>query len=180
MRRHPHTPDRRSLRRLIARFRRNERGATAVEFAFIALPFFGLLFAIMQTSLILFANQALQTMVSNASRKIMTGQLTENSTMQQFKNAICDADESVMFDCTKLLIQVQSFDNFASANPSTFVNNDCFDAAKAGSTACFKPGGPEDVVIVRAAYEWPFGVNLEKLNTKQLLIAVSAFRNEPY
>ncbi len=41
--------------RLLGRYRRDSKGATAIEFAFVALPFFALLFAIIETALVFFA-----------------------------------------------------------------------------------------------------------------------------
>ena len=43
--------------RCIASFARRQEGAAAVEFAFVALPFFALLFAILETALVFFAGQ---------------------------------------------------------------------------------------------------------------------------
>jgi len=40
--------------RLAKRFKKNDDGATAVEFAFVALPFFALLFGIMEPTLLWF------------------------------------------------------------------------------------------------------------------------------
>ena len=163
--------------RLIARLRADESGATAVEFALVALPFFGLLFGIVQTSLVMFAGQVLQTMVADVSRKIMTGQLA-NKTKADFKAALCASPSMVMFDCNKLLVQVQSFADFSVADPDTFVNPDCFNPLKADKAACYNPGVASQVVIVRVSYEWPFGVSI--LDDKNTLVAVSAFRSEPY
>jgi Flp pilus assembly protein TadG len=169
------------LPRCLARFGANERGATAVEFALIALPFFGLLFAIMHTSIVMFANQALQSMTSSAARQIMTGEITTASGIAAFRSALCVEPYDLMFDCDKVLVQVESFGtSFATANPSTFVNNDCFNADEAPTADCWDAGGPRSVVVVRIAYDWPFSINLEDLNNKTTLVAVSAFRNEPF
>ena len=101
--------------RFIARLRADESGAAAVEFALVALPFFGLLFGIVQTSLVMFAGQVLQTTVADVSRKIMTGQL---KTKADFEAALCASASMTMFDCNKLLVQVQSFGDFSVANPA--------------------------------------------------------------
>jgi Flp pilus assembly protein TadG len=162
---------------LVARMRSDENGATAVEFALIALPFFGLLFAIVQTSLVMFAGQVLQTMVSDVSRKIMTGQLA-NKDKAAFKAALCASPSMIMFKCEKLLLQVQSFADFSTANPSTFIEPDCFDATKAEGASCYNPGTASQVVIVRVAYPWPFGISV--LEKNRTLVAVTAFRSEPY
>ena len=81
------------------RFRRDENGAVAVEFGMVALPFFALLFSIIEISLSFFSNQILETAVSEASRLIMTGQ-AQNSGMTalQFRTAVCD-HLPAMFDC---------------------------------------------------------------------------------
>ena len=61
------------LRNKWRRFRRNRRGSAAVEFALVAPVFFALLFAIIETAIMFFASQVLETMTANASRLIMTG-----------------------------------------------------------------------------------------------------------
>ena len=59
---------------LVRRFVRQQDGAAAVEFALVAAPFLALIFAILETALVFFAGQALETAVANSSRLIMTGQ----------------------------------------------------------------------------------------------------------
>jgi Flp pilus assembly protein TadG len=54
-------------------FRRNRGGSAAVEFALVAPMFFALLFAIIETALVFFAGQVLETVNQNSARMIMTG-----------------------------------------------------------------------------------------------------------
>jgi Flp pilus assembly protein TadG len=56
------------------RFARAEDAAAAVEFALVAAPFLALIFAILETALVFFADQTLETAASNSARLIMTGQ----------------------------------------------------------------------------------------------------------
>jgi Flp pilus assembly protein TadG len=56
------------------RFARHQDGAAAVEFALIAVSFLALLFAILETALVFFAGQTLESAASDAGRLIMTGQ----------------------------------------------------------------------------------------------------------
>lgn len=56
------------------RFLADENGATAVEFGLVAAPFIALLVGIIQTFMVLFASQLLETVVTQSSRLIMTGQ----------------------------------------------------------------------------------------------------------
>ena len=63
-----------SLRTALRRFRRNRRGSAAVEFALVAPVFFALLFAIIETAIVFFAGQVLETVTQDSARMIMTGQ----------------------------------------------------------------------------------------------------------
>src|ERR1700687_1379750 len=72
------------------RLLRREDGAAAVEFALVAAPFLALLFAIMETALVFFAGQYLETVVTDTSRLIMTGQAqTQGLTQSQFLTQVC-------------------------------------------------------------------------------------------
>ena len=66
----------RGFRRLSMRFVRRDDGATVIEFAIVIMPFLALLFAILETALVFFAGQVLETAVTDASRLVMTGQAT--------------------------------------------------------------------------------------------------------
>ena len=61
-------------RLLLRRFRRSQDGAAAVEFAFVAVPFFAILFAIFETALMFWTNQVLEESLSQVSRSLVTGQ----------------------------------------------------------------------------------------------------------
>ena len=103
----------RTARRLI----KQQDGAAAVEFALVAAPFLALVFAIMETAVVFFAGQALETAVADSSRLIMTGQAQNAAfTQAQFKNAVC-AKLTVMFDCVNgVSIDVQSYPTFATVD----------------------------------------------------------------
>ena len=70
---------RRSRRRLLRHFLRNREGATAVEFALVALPFLAILFAIIELALNFWVTQVLENAVSDASRRIYTGQFQQEN-----------------------------------------------------------------------------------------------------
>ena len=57
-----------SVRKALRRFRRNRRGSAAVEFALVAPVFFALLFAIIETAIVFFAGQVLETITQNSAR----------------------------------------------------------------------------------------------------------------
>src|SRR5262245_27157195 len=75
-----------AARRLIGQ----QDGAAAVEFGLVAAPFLALIFAIMETAIVFFAGQALETAAADSARLIMTGQAqTAGYSESQFKTAVC-------------------------------------------------------------------------------------------
>ena len=153
-----------------------------VEFALVAPVFFALLFAIIETALMFFASQVLETITQNSARMIVTGQAqTQAYTATQFKTYVC-GQIPALFSCNSLYVDVESYPSFSSITLSTqidangnFVNN-----------FTYQPGGPGDIVVVRLFYQYPvyvslLGFNLSNVNGgKRLLAATAAFRNEPY
>jgi len=69
-----------SFRILLRRFRRNRRGSAALQFALVAPVFFALLFAIIETAIMFFATQLLETYTQQAARLVLTGQ-AQNGTL---------------------------------------------------------------------------------------------------
>lgn len=173
--------------RCIGRFMRRQEGAAAVEFGFVALPFFALMFAILETALVFFAGQSLEAAVSEAARQVMTGQV-QNAGYSQAdykKNVVCAylASGVSMFDCTnKVFVNVQTYASFGAASSTTPpVTNGNLDSAKLK----YDTGQPGDIVVVQLYYQWPIyvsllGNNLANVGGDRLLVATSVFRNEPY
>lgn len=172
-----------SARRKARQFRRDRCGSTAVEFAMIAPIFFALLFAIIETALMFFASQVLETAMQDSARKILTGQAQNGGySAAQFKNDICGRIVA-LFDCAGgVYVDVQSYPAFSSVTIT--------DPVDAGRnfipTMRYSPGGAGDIVVVRAFYQWPMfvtglGYNISNLSgSKRLLTATAAFRNEPF
>src|SRR5690349_2423198 len=95
------------------RLTRCREGASAVEFAIISPMLIALVLAILQVAIIVFANQALETLVSQASRQILTLQ-SQGLTQSTFKTAVC-ANIVVLFNCNNVMIDVQTYNSFSSA-----------------------------------------------------------------
>lgn len=166
------------LQRLFQRFRTDDRGATAIEFAFVAMPFFALLFGIIQVSLVLFVGEALQTALNSAARPIMTGEArSAGLTLATFKARVCDGVP--ILTCGKIRLQVQAFSTVSAINPN---NPDlkCFDPEQNPPASCFNAGGANDFVILRAAYPWPIGIGMTNINGTTMLVNTAATRNENY
>jgi len=164
------------------RFARRDDGAAAVEFGMVAAPFLALMFAIMETALVFFASQTLETAVADSARLIMTGQAQSQSfDAGQFKTSVCSKIGGLFNCATGLYVDVKTYPKFADVNnsPPIIKPNGTIDTT-------YNAGGPGDIVVVRLMYQWPvyaslLGLNLSNLgNNKRLMIATAAFRNEPY
>jgi len=177
------------LRRLLParaarHFARQQEGAAAVEFALVAVPFLALTFAIIETALVFFAGQTLESAASEAGRLVMTGQAQNGGFSQaDFKNAVCADLAGGLFDCANgVYVNVTSYASFSAVNTAPPVTNGVLNTANMAYT----PGGPNCIVAVQLFYQWPIyvsllGNNLSNLNGNyRLLVATSVFRNEPY
>jgi Flp pilus assembly protein TadG len=169
----------------VAGFARRDDGAAALEFAIVAAPFIALLLATMQTALAFFAGQVLESAVVDSSRAILTGSAQNSSTSQSgFASTVCGKVQA-LFNCSNLMIDVQTASSFASAN--TAKPTLTYDGTgKVTNNWAFQPGNPGEIVVMRVMYEWPvflgpLGLNLSnESNGKLLLMATATFKNEPY
>lgn len=167
---------------LLRRFRRNRRGATAVEFALIAPMFFALLFAIIEVALMFFATQVLETVTQASARYLLTGQAQGASMTQgQFRNYVCSQIPG-LFNCANLQVNVQSYPTFGTIpNVSVFDANGNF----VGATN-YCPGNASATVFVQLSYQWPLfvtglGFNMSNPGThSRWLTSTAAFQNEPF
>jgi len=187
-----------SFRGTLRRYRRDRRGSTIVEFAIIAPIFFALLFAIIESALMFFAGQLLETIAEDSARVIMTGQAQtpgglpvcqivgnpnpQACTQETFKALVCSRIPA-LFDCHKLAVDVRSY----AAGFTGITNPNYVNASKNFvPTTGYDPGGPGSIVVVQLFYQWPqvvtgLGFDYTNLAGKlRLLVATAAFKNEPY
>jgi Flp pilus assembly protein TadG len=176
------TPAPITTRRRWRAFLGDRQGATAVEFALVATPFIGLLVGILQTFLVFFAQQLLETAVNQSSRLILTGQAqSQNMTQGQFASAVCSS-LPILFNCNNLMIDVEVAGSWTTANAGA--PNLTYDShGNVTNVWQFTPGNPGDIVVVRVMYLWPVFTapllaNLS--NGQRLIMASSAFQNEAY
>jgi Flp pilus assembly protein TadG len=171
-------------------FSKNEKGATAVEFALIATPFLALITGLIQTFLIFFAQSVLENAVRASARQILTGQvqtadatLSPTAAMTAFHQTVCN-NANVLFTCTGLMVDVQVANNWSSTN--TAMPTLTYDSSgNVNNTWQFNPGNAGDVVVVRVMYLWPvfFGPLAfnwgNQANGSREIMASAAFQNEP-
>lgn len=163
------------------KFGRDQKGVAAVEFALIAVPFFFVLFASIETAIVAGANVVLTNAVDRTSRMVMTGEIqTRDVTPETFRAELC-ADIAIMLSCDRLKVDMRTYPSF-EAIPTDV-------PYKLGSVDdtgfCFDPGAQDNITVVRAFYSWPWIAGfLQKLtestNGTATIFALSAFMNEPF
>jgi Flp pilus assembly protein TadG len=158
-------------------------GATAVEFALIAPIFLGVLIALFQTSVFLFAQMTLQTAAVQAGRYFMTGQAQNGAwTATTIQNKICPQIQA-LFTCANVIVVAQNYTSFAAANTSA---PQLYNSGQPVTTFAFDPGTPGEVMVVQLVYQWsvvsgPLGFVLSNLpNNAAEIMGVTAIRVEPY
>jgi hypothetical protein len=175
-----------SARTLFKRWRRDRSGTTAIEFAFVALPFLMLLFGIMGVGLYFFTTFSLENAVEQTGRLIRTGQVQQGGmTEQQFKQKVCELAPSFV-DCVhKLRVNVLNFPDSQAIGPASIPR--CLDGAgKLSDLTTFAPGEADQVVLIWVCYEWSLANKVPYLNLgnmsngSRLIQAATTFRTEPY
>jgi len=175
---------------------RSREGAAAIEFALLAIPYFMIIFATIETFIAYTGEQVVANAVDTMARKVRTGSITAGNTNEtQFRRAFCD-EISIMIRCSeqeiatpgKLQLDVRSFPNFADIPRSIpFDATGDVDASSFG----YAPGPAKSINMVRAYYHWdiitdlirPFISNVRPGGGRPnyfLIVETSAFRNEDY
>ncbi|MGI2032939.1 TadE/TadG family type IV pilus assembly protein [Rhizobium panacihumi] len=192
----------RPRRPILRRFARSQDGAAAIEFAILALPYFLIVFAILETFIAFIGEQVISNGVEVMARKVRTGEIKSTTANDPafrttFRTAFCD-EISVMISCpaseiatpTRLYIDLRSFSSYADI-PTTIPRKDTSINADLKTTDfAYSPGGAKSINMLRAYYRWPVYVDLVRpmLTTVRssdgigdfLIVATATFQNEDY
>lgn len=178
----------RAARRLLAGLVKDRSGATAIEFAMLAIPFSLLVFAILESCISFAAQQLLVNATDDVAREIRTGQLRpDDLTGGKLKKMICERIEIIVASgCPGLSVDLETFGTFEQAADAVdnikLTGGGEIDTDGFGDT----PGGPTTKNMLRVFYEWPIITdflrnsmsNLD--NGKTLLFATTTWQNEPF
>jgi Flp pilus assembly protein TadG len=188
----------------MGRLLRSKDGATAIEFAMLAIPYFMIIFAIIETFVAFTAEQLVTNAVDVMARQLRTGQITYNMgrttdmTRAQFRQAFCD-NVSILISCSaaeiatpsKLYLDVETYSTFG-AIPTKIpysTNTQYSDIDPTGFK--YAPGGPSTINMLRAYYRWQIMADIIRpyittirttgsVPTDFLIVSTAAFQNEKY
>lgn len=173
----------------------DRRGAVIVEFAMVALPFVALMLAMLQTSLIYFIQEGLETTAESTARLVITGKaqasdsagvtsgMSKSQLQERFRKSSCAVLPSYM-SCARLVVDVRSATTWAALDSSLPALT--YDpAGKINSPMSYDLGGQGSVVIIRFLYVWPVvaGPLLRLTNApngQRLLVATSVAKSESF
>ncbi|MBO9655582.1 pilus assembly protein [Agrobacterium sp. SOY23] len=186
------------LKPLLEKFGLSRDGTAAIEFAILAIPYFLVVFAIIETFIALMAEQVVVNATETMARRLRTGQISSAISKEDFRKNFCN-EVAVMITCAdeiqkeqKLYIDLRSFTAFKdipTAIPLKAVGEYYdLDTAQFG----FKPGGPETINMLRVYYRWrvvadiirPYLTKIRPADGSMpshfLIVATDAFMNEKY
>ncbi|MHA7969354.1 TadE/TadG family type IV pilus assembly protein [Rhizobium sp. CAU 1783] len=195
----------RRRRPLWRRMLKSRDGAAAIEFAILAIPYFLIIFATIETFVAFTAEQLVSTAVNNLARELRTGNITYNlgrstdMTNVQFRAAFCD-EVSILITCSdaeiatpsQLYLDVRTFPTFGDIPTSIPRVSSAQFADIDPSSFAFTPGGAKSINMVRALYRWKVMTDLVRpyittirpadgsMPTDFLIVATTAFQNEAY
>lgn len=167
---------------IVPRWRKNEDGVTAVEFALVGLPFLFMIIGIIEMALMFTAQSLLEASTSQAAREIRTGAVQQGGGEDAFTDAMCGFAR-VFIPCDKIQYQVVSMESFNDAEefppPSYDEDGNLEDQG-------FDPGGVSDVVMIRTSYTYPIKTPLMQVvltnnnGTSRVMTSTIVLRTEPY
>ena len=180
--------------RFARRFKKNEDGATAIEFALVALPFFALIFGIMELAVVFFINSALVQATSEAGRILRVGNFQACGGVDQFKAIVC-SNMNGLGNCWKnVRIDVVEGDSFKTITlpviPPVEEEDETItgqDAIPQTPNGVFNTNTSGDTMVVRSVlyYRLALPPLLTRLDNPpgsgvRTIVATTAFRNEPF
>lgn len=180
--------------RLAKRFKKEDDGATAVEFAFVALPFFALLFGIMELAIVFFVNSALVHSTAEAGRLIRVGNFQACGGADEFKALVC-GNMKGMANCWKnVRIDVVEGDSFKTIALPAIPPVQPRDNTQSGDAAIpqtangvYNANASGDIMIIRSVLHYRLALPplLTRLDNPagsgaRTMVATTAFRNEPF
>lgn len=168
----------------LRRYARDRRGATAVEFAMVAAPFFFMMFAIIEIGVVFMISNQLENATLAAGRLVRTGQShAQGMDADGFKAAVCDRIVGFTGDCAdRLSVDVRVIPRFQDPNPPDPIQNGTFREGDLG----FDGGEAGDIILVRTWYRHPLVTPFMASALSRLdggvavLSSTTSFRNEPF
>lgn len=187
----------------VKRIRKSESGSTALEFGVLAIPFFMIIVATVETLVAFAGEQILVNAVDKMSRQLRTGEITFNMgrttdlTEAEFRELFCN-EINIVLSCSntissdqKLFIDLKNVVNYSDIDVGIPKVSSADYAELDTSGFEYSPGGSGSINVLRVYYKWDVTVDLIRpyiTNIRPgaegseyyLMVSTMAFRNEGY
>lgn len=187
----------------VKRIRKSESGSTALEFGILAIPFFMIIVATVETLVAFAGEQILVNAVDKMSRQLRTGEITFNMgrstdlTEAEFRELFCN-EIKIVLSCSntissdqKLFIDLKNVANYSDIDVGIPKVSSADYAELDTSGFEYSPGGSGSINVLRVYYKWDVTVDLIRpyiTNIRPgaegseyyLMVSTMAFRNEGY
>ncbi|MGB6230386.1 MAG: TadE/TadG family type IV pilus assembly protein [Litorimonas sp.] len=184
-----HDRNRRRAERWTAGFARDADGATAVEFAIIAVPFITIIFGILELALVFFTGSVLTQAVSDTGRLVRVGSFQSCGGADEFKALLCARMDNLMNCEANLRVDLVSASTFQSVTMPDPGDGglDPDDPDSRVGNGIYTDTGPAEPVVLRGTFYYPLILptvmtRLENLpgSGRHVISVSTAFRNEPF
>ncbi|MEP2980141.1 MAG: TadE/TadG family type IV pilus assembly protein [Lentilitoribacter sp.] len=196
-------PRLKALKHPFKRIRKSESGSTAIEFGVLAIPFFMIIVATVETLVAFAGEQILVNAVDNMSRQLRTGEITFNTgnatdlTETEFRELFCN-EINVILTCNaeitadqKLFVDLKDVVNYSDIDVGIPKVSTAEHAELDTSGFEYSPGASGAINVLRVYYKWdvtvdfirPYITNIKpgtEGSEYYLMVATTAFRNEDY
>ncbi|MEL6661614.1 MAG: TadE/TadG family type IV pilus assembly protein [Pseudomonadota bacterium] len=162
-------------------FRRDSRGATAVEFALVAPVALFMVVAVIEYSLFYFKTSFLKHVLYEASRNVQTGEVQDAADPQAFFQTEYCSDATFLIRCQDVFFDVRSAANLGAVS----FPNATFNADGEPTNFVFQPGAANDITTMRVATPYrfitPFMQEIfQPDGSPAIIVGYSVARNEPF
>ncbi len=184
---------------VLRRVRRNEEGATAIEFAMVIAPFLAFIFQTMEVALVYGGTVSLEHALEQSARKIRVG--APMATIAEFKDDVC-SHVVLLSDCkSKLIVDVRTLASLGGAGGvdvmSSYTDGGGNLLDPGTSPPQYDVGAGGSDVMVNVFYKWdifaqlPFYFNWQgtgatvsplanQADGSRVVSATVIFKNEPF
>ena len=163
-------------------FTGDRRGVAAIEFAMLAIPFFLIIFALLETALVFLGEFTLDQAATRVARMVRTGEAQKAGlSADDFRKAIC-TEASYLMKCADIAIDLKVYGSFADLPPPSPVQNGSLNTAGFG----YQLGGSQAVQALRVYYKRPVLTDMmrstlsDMSDGSHLLSSIVVFQTEPY
>ncbi len=163
-----------------------------MEFGLLAMPFFGLIFGLVEITYASFASEGLQAAVTKAARQVMTGQAQQSNydTAPAFvANLLCPSGAARVLpsfmDCSRLIVDVRTATDFTSADTTAtfYTQPPKYCLGKPSTIVVVRVVYPLDAIFPLSLYNQYIGLANDFPNVsgwKHVLMGSAVLKTEPY